>query len=439
MTIDDTAGNGRTSKEQSQFGADRTPVRSAAQGPLVDRLRAGEPYALAFGGQGAPWLSALAELTRDSGLEPTLTELVNEAAAMLEPVAQDLLVVRPVGFDPIAWILEQELADDETAPAGPSEAALTSAAVSLPGVFLTQLAALRALQQQGLDPAVNAPVATIGHSQGLIAAAAVAGGGAADGALLATAQLIGAAAGLVGRRRGIIAGADRSPMLAVSNVDPERLAVIVAELAEGQTAERAAVLAIRNGRRRVVLSGPPAQLARVQQRCEQIAADEARERDAKTRGGAVFSPVFESLSVEIGFHHPALAEAVDIIGGWATRCGLDADQVRALAQAVLVDPVDWVDAVEGAVESGARWILDLGPGDLLTRMTSAGLRGHGVGILAASTRGGHRNLLTPGATPEVARAWTEFAPKAVTLPTAASPSRPRSRSSPDARRSCSRA
>ncbi|NKS42639.1 hypothetical protein GS496_19535, partial [Rhodococcus hoagii] len=76
----------------------------------MDRLRAGEPYALAFGGQGAPWLSALAELNRDSGLEPTLTELVNEAAAMLEPVAQDLLVVRPVGFDPIAWILEQELA-----------------------------------------------------------------------------------------------------------------------------------------------------------------------------------------------------------------------------------------------------------------------------------------------------------------------------------------
>ncbi|MBM4504779.1 hypothetical protein GS582_14415, partial [Rhodococcus hoagii] len=153
------------------------------------------------------------------------------------------------------------------------------------------------LQQQGLDPRGERPGRTPSATRdGLIAAAAVAGGGAADGALLATAQLIGAAAGLVGRRRGIIAGADRSPMLAVSNVDPERLAVIVAELAEGQTAERAAVLAIRNGRRRVVLSGPPAQLARVQQRCEQIAADEARERDAKTRGGAVFSPVFESLS-----------------------------------------------------------------------------------------------------------------------------------------------
>ncbi|RVW04766.1 type I polyketide synthase [Rhodococcus spongiicola] len=416
MTIDDTAGNGRTSKDHSRIGAERSAVRPAAQRPLVDRLRAGEPYALAFGGQGAPWLSALAELTRDSGLEPALTELVNEAAAILEPVAQDLLVVRPVGFDPIAWILEQELAEDDAALAGPSAAALTSAAVSLPGVFLTQLAALRALQQQGLSPAATEPVATIGHSQGLIAAAAVHGGGAADGALLAAAQLIGAAASLVGRRRGVIAAADRSPMLAVSNVDPERLGAIVAELAEGVGEERAVVMAIRNGRRRVVLSGPPAQLARVQKGCEQIAEEETHAREAKSRGGSAFSPVFEPLSVEVGFHHPALREAVDIVGGWASRCGLDADQVRALAQGALVDPIDWVDAVEGAIESGAAWILDLGPGDLLTRMTSATLRGQGVGIVAAATRGGHRNLLTPGAAPEVSRAWAEFAPKAIELP-----------------------
>ncbi len=223
-----------------------------------------------------------------------------------------------------------------------------------------------ARQQQGLDPAVNAPVATIGHSQGLIAAAAV-----AAARLQRTARCSqppsssGAAAGLVGRRRGIIAGADRSPMLAVSNVDPERLAVIVAELAEGQTAERAAVLAIRNGRRRVVLSGPPAQLARVQQRCEQIAADEAV--NAMPRPcGAVFSPVFESLSVEIGFHHPALAEAVDIIGGWATRCGLDADQVRGARAGPSSSTRSLGRRRRRRRRVGARWILDLGPGDLLT-------------------------------------------------------------------------
>ena len=49
-------------------------------------------------------------------------------------------------------------------------------------------------------------------------------------------------------------------------------------------------------------------------------------------------------------------------------------------------------------------------------MTSSGLRGTGTGILPAATRGGQRNLLTPGARPEVSPAWSTFAPTAVTLP-----------------------
>ena len=174
-------------------------------------------------------------------------------------------------------------------------------------------------------------------------------------------------------------------MVAVSGVDPERLAAIVAELAEGVAPERAAVLAIRNGRRRVVLAGPPAQLARVQERCEQIEAEEAREREGKKRGGSVFAPSFDPLDTEIGFHHPALTEAVELVGSWATRCGLDADRARELAQGVLVDPVDWVEAVDGAISAGAKWILDLGPSDQLTRMTSSSLRGQGIGIIAAAT------------------------------------------------------
>ncbi|MFF1945010.1 fatty acid synthase subunit beta domain-containing protein [Rhodococcus qingshengii] len=420
MTIDDTTptGNGRDSKGGRRFGVDGGQSRTTSKGALVDSLNNGVSYAIAFGGQGAPWLTSLEELSRDNGLEPVLTDLVNDAAARLAPVAQDLLVVRPVGFDPIAWMLEAEIVDEEEGEksAGPSAAALTAAPVSLPGVFLTQLAALRALSAQGLDVAGNPPAAVIGHSQGLLATAAVAAQGNDDGELLAVAQLVGAAASLVGRRRGVIAGASAKPMVAVSGVDPERLAAIVAELAEGVAPERAAVLAIRNGRRRVVLAGPPAQLARVQERCEQIEAEEAREREGKKRGGSVFAPSFDPLDTEIGFHHPALTEAVELVGSWATRCGLDADRARELAQGVLVDPVDWVEAVDGAISAGAKWILDLGPSDQLTRMTSSSLRGQGIGIIAAATRGGHRNLLTPGAAPEVSRSWSEFAPKPVALP-----------------------
>lgn len=399
-------------------GAGRSPRSGGGSRTLADRFAAGEPYALAFGGQGAPWLSSLEELARDSALEPELTDLVNESATILAPVADELLVVRSVGFDPIGWMLEQDLAEDadDAATFGPSETALTSAAVSLPGVFLTQVAALRALKLQGLDPAETPPVSVIGHSQGLIAAESVKSNGGEDASLLAVAQLIGAAAGLVARRRGIIGAADRAPMVSVSGVDPTRLQAVVDELAIPGAPERSAILAIRNGRRRVVLAGPPAQLARVQEKCEQIAASEERERDAKKRGGAVFSPVFELLPVEVGFHHPALNDAVELVSAWAARCGLDTDVARDLAQRILVDPVDWVGEIDSVVDAGASWILDLGPGDLLTRMTTPALRGQGVGIVAASTRGGHRNLLTPGAAPEVQPSWSEFAPKPVTLP-----------------------
>jgi len=413
VTIDESTPVGKG----SGTGGSRISARAGSpKSALRDRLVAGEPYALAFGGQGAAWLAPLEELIRDNGLEPDMTDLVNEAAALLAPVAQDLLVVRPAGFDPIGWILEQDVVDEDVTPAGPSAAALTSASVSLPGVFLAQLAALRSLRLQGLDPAQHAPVAVIGHSQGMLGVQAVADGGATDGSLLAIAQLIGAAAVLVGRRRGVIGGAERAPMLAISDVDPDRIQAIVDEVATGVDAERAAVMAIRNGRRRVVVSGTPAQLARVQQRAEQIAEDEARERDAKKRGGAVFSPVFEPLAVEIGFHHPALADAVDTVGAWAVRCGLDPELASKLAGLCLVDPVDWVAAVDSVVDAGAAWVLDLGPGDLLTRMTAGSLRGHGVGIVAASTRVGQRHLITPGAAPEVAKAWSEFKPTLVSLP-----------------------
>ncbi|MBF6189705.1 DUF1729 domain-containing protein [Nocardia beijingensis] len=399
-------------------GAAGKAASGGARSPLLDRLLGGVPYALAFGGQGAQWLRELEEIGRDSALEPELTALVNEAATLLEPVAAQLLVVRPVGFDPIGWMLENELADGDEgeASAAPSEAVLRSAAVSMPGVLLTQVAAVRALRLQGLDPAEHAPVAIVGHSQGLLAAAAVEAGGARDAELLAVAQMIGAAAGLVARRRGLMPVGERSPMVAVSNVDPEQLRAVVAEVCAGADPAAAVVVSIRNGRRRAVLSGPPAQLERVRQRCAQLHDEQARERDAKVRGGSVFAPVFEDVAVDVAFHHPALADTVDLVSSWATQCGLDAELAGELARQILVDPIDWVEVVEGVISAGAEWILDLGPGDLLSRVTGGTLKGTGLGIVAAATRAGQRSLLTPGAAPEPATPWSAFAPRPVRLP-----------------------
>src|ERR1700752_5526383 len=70
---------------------------------LVDRLTAGEPYAVAFGGQGSAWLETLEELVSSAGIETDLATLVGEVELLLEPVAKELVVVRPSGFEPLNW------------------------------------------------------------------------------------------------------------------------------------------------------------------------------------------------------------------------------------------------------------------------------------------------------------------------------------------------
>jgi fatty acid synthase len=400
-----------TIHEHDRVSADRRGDGQPDSHALVDRLTAGEPYAVAFGGQGSAWLENLEELVSSAGIEQDLATLVGEAELRLEPVAKDLVVVRPIGFEPLAWV--RALAAEDPVP---SAKHLTSAAVSIPGVLLTQIAAVRALARQGMDLMATPPVAVAGHSQGVLAVEALTAAGARDVELLALAQLIGAAGTLVARRRGISVLGDRPPMVSVTNADPERIGRLLDEFAQDVRTVLPPVLSIRNGRRSAVITGTPEQLSRFELYCRQISEKEQAERKNKLRGGDVFAPVFDPVRVEVGFHTPRLADGIDIVGGWAEKVGLDVALARQLAEALLVTRVDWVDEVTRIHESGARWILDLGPGDILTRLTAPVIRGLGVGIVPAATRGGQRNLFTVGAVPEVARAWSNYAPTVIRLP-----------------------
>ncbi|MCZ8378690.1 DUF1729 domain-containing protein [Mycobacterium sp. CPCC 205372] len=402
-----------TIHEHDRMSTDRSGDVEATRSAhaLVDRLNAGEPYAVAFGGQGSAWLETLEELVSSAGIEGELATLAGEAELLLEPVAKELVVVRPIGFEPLAWV--RALASEEPLPTAKQ---LTSAAVSVPGVLLTQIAAVRALARQGMDLYATPPVAVAGHSQGVLAVEALAARGAKDVELLALAQLIGAAGTLVARRRGITVLGDRPPMVSVTNADPERIYELIEEFAQDVRTVLPPVLSIRNGRRSVVITGTPEQLSRFELYCAQISEKEEADRKNKVRGGAVFAPSFDPVQVEVGFHTPRLSDGVDIVGRWAEAVGIDVDLARAMTEAILVTQVDWVDEITDLHEAGARWILDLGPGDILTRLTAPVIRGLGIGIVPAATRGGQRNLFTVGAVPEVARPWSSYAPTTVRLP-----------------------
>ena len=400
-----------TIHEHDRVSADRDGNGPHSTHALVDRLTAGEPYAVAFGGQGSAWLETLEELVSSAGIETDIATLVGEAELLLEPVAKELVVVRPIGFEPLQWV--RALAAEDPIPA---DKHLTSAAVSIPGVLLTQIAAGRALARQGIDWTATPPVAVAGHSQGVLAVEAFKAEGARDVELLALAQLIGAAGTLVARRRGISVLGDRPPMVSVTNADPERILRLLDEFSQDVRTVLPPVLSIRNGRRSVVITGTPEQLSRFELYCQQISEKEEADRKNKLRGGDVFAPVFDPVRVEVGFHTPRLADGIDIVGGWAEKVGLDGALTRQLTEAILVSRVDWVEEITRVHDAGARWILDLGPGDILTRLTAPVIRGLGVGIVPAATRGGQRNLFTVGATPEVARPWSSYAPTVVTLP-----------------------
>ncbi|MEM6109121.1 fatty acid synthase subunit beta domain-containing protein [Mycobacterium sp. 050272] len=400
-----------TIHEHDRVSADRDGNGPHNTHALVDRLAAGEPYAVAFGGQGSAWLETLEELVSSAGIETDIATLVGEAELLLEPVAKELVVVRPIGFEPLQWV--RALAAEDPTPA---DKHLTSAAVSMPGVLLTQIAAGRALARQGMDWTATPPVAVAGHSQGVLAVEAFKAEGARDVELLALAQLIGAAGTLVARRRGISVLGDRPPMVSVTNADPERIVALLDEFSQDVRTVLPPVLSIRNGRRSVVITGTPEQLSRFELYCQQISEKEEADRKNKLRGGDVFAPTFDPVQVEVGFHTPRLADGIDIVGGWAEKVGLDVELARRLTDAILVSGVDWVEEITAVHNAGARWILDLGPGDILTRLTAPVIRGLGVGIVPAATRGGQRNLFTVGATPEVARPWSSYAPTVVTLP-----------------------
>ena len=79
-------------------------------------------------------------------------------------MARELVVVRPIGFEPLQWV--RALAAEEPLPATKQ---LITAAISGPGILLAQMAAIRALTRQGLDLYGTPPVAMAGHSQGVMA------------------------------------------------------------------------------------------------------------------------------------------------------------------------------------------------------------------------------------------------------------------------------
>lgn len=345
--------------------------------PLSARLGS-EPFALSFSGQGYAWLPTLRDALA-TGIRPKIAEYLAAAEELLAPLEEELLPTTQHGFAPLAW------ADSQPAWVH----ALADASLSTPGILTAQLAVLESLRAHGVK--VEDAATSIGHSQGVLAAAVVEGH-MSPAAALALARLIGAAMATTARSAGLVRTPQGAPMAAVTGATKQQLH------------EAGAHIGLDNGRGRFVIVGTPAELARVKAALQESSAlKEGRE-------GESAAVAVTDLEVSAAFHHPTMRHAVEQVESWAERIGLDPENTAQLARAVLTDHVDWPERINSALKAGARWILEIGPTRGVEPLTRELVAGRGVGTLAVGTPAGLAQLVEPGRAPSLPRAWSEWAP-----------------------------
>ncbi|WP_308806724.1 polyketide synthase [Actinotignum urinale] len=356
---------------------------------VYESLRNGAPWIVQFAGQGTPWRNELNRVTENSRLMAELSELDDAAENILSAVLPELTVVSAGRLD----LLGRR---------GPTSQGIAPH-TSVPGILLAQYGAFLDLDAT--------PTKAIGHSQGVLAAAMVNAKDADKPAVLALARLIGAAASKVSTAGGYGADGEATPMLAVRGVPTDVLSELVAQFDDAD-------LSIINSRDASVLSGRPAELRSLLKEIDNVAERSQAARAAKKTGGEPLNPVAEFLAVDAPFHSHLLEPAVQLVEKWADKAGLNVAKIDKLTRAVLTHHLNWVEEFGEAVnnilvaaKNGPHFVVDMGPGVNLKKITLENLAGSAVTYVAAGTAHTRDDLITGSAHVTATSNWEDYAPK----------------------------
>ncbi|EGL13180.1 MaoC-like protein [Gardnerella vaginalis 315-A] len=381
---------------------------------LFDQL-AQTPHILTFAGQSTPWVQALKETQNDAELNKELREYNKLAKTLLSNIYPQLLANAGSDINVFDALENPKI---NTA----------SAQLSVPGITIAQLASVKDLTNLGYNFEVNKPIASLGHSQGIIAAKIVEARiktGSWQNAqnqiaeLIAIAYIIGAAADREARMLEISGNGEKTPMLSLKGVTFEQAKALIKRV---ERTRGVISIAVKNSRNHIVLSGYPEDMEAVQNQAQKESQRSKKMREMKERGGSVFAPIAEYLDVTVPFHSPIMKPAVEQVEAWAKDAGLDAELALKLANAVLVEPVDWAKQIEKVLNNvNARelYVLDMGPGEVLGKLTNVLLQGSGAGVVEVGTMNARAKASTTSAAEaELLRTgcWEDFAPRVIDTP-----------------------
>ncbi len=381
---------------------------------LFDQL-AQTPHILTFAGQSTPWVQALKETQNDAELNKELREYNKLAKTLLSNIYPQLLA--NAGSDINVFDALEN-----------SKINTASAQLSVPGITIAQLASVRDLTNLGYNFEVNKPIASLGHSQGIIAAKIVEArikAGSWQNAqnqiaeLIAIAYIIGAAADREARMLEISGNGEKTPMLSLKGVTFDQAKALIERV---ERTRGVISIAVKNSRNHIVLSGYPEDMEAVQNQAQKESQRSKKMREMKERGGSVFAPIAEYLDVTVPFHSPIMKPAVEQVETWAKDAGLDAELALNIANAVLVETVDWakrIAEVLNNVNARELYVLDMGPGEVLGKLTNVLLQGSGAGVVEVGTMNARAKASTTSAAEaELLRTgcWADFAPRVIDTP-----------------------
>ncbi|MDR1862209.1 MAG: DUF1729 domain-containing protein [Candidatus Ancillula sp.] len=366
---------------------------------FADKLNV-EKYALLFGGQATPWRQVVNEYSSPDD-DLLLNQIISDSNLAMESIENDMITICPrkVNF------FEKDSAIDDN-----------FAFISLPGILLAQILSVNEFNKL-VDVKKNAPLAVEGHSQGILAKEVVKQFASANFTpkslvqVFTLSRLIGAAAAKICSDLLLVSGKDSTPMLSVKGAFKHQLEAIITELTQSGSINNVINIAVKNSQNHFILSGFPTDLEILVQKLESVQAASKKEAEKKLRGGKIFEVQTEFLSVSAPFHSPLMSHAVELVKYWSAKIGMDLEFALSFAQKILVDPVDWVEDVNNSLKSGAQYLVDLGPGNVISKMSNSILQGSGITLISSGSSTDLSKLSQPGFDVEPCADWSKFLPK----------------------------
>jgi malonyl CoA-acyl carrier protein transacylase len=346
--------------------------------------------AVLFGGQGGNWLGEL----RAYYQEPALRRLVDEC---LDAVSEELSPARtgtalPQGFPVRKWLRETG--------SEPSSAELAHAPISVPMIFITQLAALHQLAQHGIPLAdlIGLTRCATGQSQGLFTAVLLAH--ASDGRLdpqdirRFTKYVFYMAARSQQVHPGG-QGGDSAPMAVIVGLATGVLERLVRQHNARTDPERQVHISLRLSPERTVLSAHSGALARFARR-NLAELEDRRAKLVYVRTSCPFHssllepirPLVEADLARLRFRCRGADLGFPVYSFFDGRNLQDDDEVSVpLYLDVIVRPLDWSTALSAAAaDERVTHFLDFGPGIENKHITRAALAATGCGKPVISAR-----------------------------------------------------